>query len=131
MKLTWLTSYETLKFDTPDGDLHLDEYAVKGDKVYIRKVPENQGQFFLLGSDDKPFDLATEIAGKTQVNILDGQSAYYDEFRMWDRTTLRVPSKKVQYKNLEKKDSLKPIKDITEQEHSAIKVARVEKGAIL
>ncbi len=77
-----LVSYETLLFDTADGDLDLTEYADDGNGTgyYIHTVPKNQGQFQWIDLNLK--DMASnvyKIAGLKKVNIIAG-NAYYDEF---------------------------------------------------
>ena len=85
-KNKWLCSYETLKFDTADGDLGSDQYASHSDKgYYVRILPKSEGQF--TWTDD-----ISKIAGLEKVAVLKGQHCYYDEFRGADGKTVRVQS---------------------------------------
>ena len=72
-KNKWLSSYETLGFDTPDGDLDFGQYALdeNGKGYYIRTKPKNEAQF-------EHVDLKYDITGLTEVHI--SGKAYYDEF---------------------------------------------------
>jgi len=75
-------SYETLLFDTPDGDLDIGEYALDGNGTgyYIRTKSKTQGNFEWIDLNFK--DMAGNvhsIVGLTLVKILSG-NAYYDEF---------------------------------------------------
>lgn len=72
-KNKWLYSYETILFDTPDGDLGEDQYADHPDGgYYIRLKPKNRGQFIQVDSE---YDVST----LQKVNIIAGK-AYYSEF---------------------------------------------------
>ena len=70
-----IVSYETLLFDTPDGDLDNTQYALDGNGTgyYIRTKPKEQGQF-------EHVDLNYKVpqAAKKQFKIIG--HAYYDEF---------------------------------------------------
>ncbi len=77
-----VVSYETLLFDTVDGDLDTAEYALDGNGTgyHIRTVPKNQGQFEWIDLNFK--DMAGNvhsITGLSQVKVIPG-NAYYDEF---------------------------------------------------
>ena len=69
VQMEWVVSYETIAFDTVDGDLSMDQYAVNGDIYYIREESKNKEQF-----------TSTNIApiGKTEINIL-AQKEYDNE----------------------------------------------------
>ncbi len=70
----WLCSYETIRFDTADGDLGLDEYARDPEGgYYIRTRPPTEAQFEHV---DEEYDLGA----RKEVRILEGTHAYYDEF---------------------------------------------------
>ena len=72
-KNKWLCSYETVLFDTPDGDLGEDQYAeCPGGGYYVRLVPKEHDQFEQV---DKEYD----VSKLSKVNLLDGHS-YYNEF---------------------------------------------------
>ena len=70
----WLSSYETLLFNTPDGDVDIGQYALDGTGTgyYIRTKPKTEGQFDHV-------DLTYDVSGLKRVNIKSGY-AYYDEF---------------------------------------------------
>lgn len=73
-EMQWRVSYETVEFDTPDGELDFDQYAVADDGVYyIRTVPKNVGQVRATTSLEA-------IEGKELVAIRCERCAYYDEF---------------------------------------------------
>ena len=94
MKLKWLISYETIRFDTADGDLDRDEYAVnpKGG-WFVRKHPKNNHQFVKTNDPD-------DIEGKKRVGITDMKGAYYDEFELPDKRRFRTPSSRQKYDGL-------------------------------
>ena len=71
----WLCSYETLLFNTPDGDLDVTQYALTedGKGYYIRTNPKTEGQFNWV-------PLTHDVSGLTKVQIVPGAHAYYDEF---------------------------------------------------
>lgn len=80
-KLRHRVSYRTLKFDTPDGDLHDGQYAFYEDCYYVRLHPENNNQWVVLNEVLTPdIDIPATIAGLTEVHVLDGEHMYYDEF---------------------------------------------------
>lgn len=81
-KNKWLVSYETLLFDTPDGDLGNNEYALaEGDGYYIRTVPKNQGQFIRIGLDRKDDEgNVYNLTARKIVSLIPNAHAYYDEF---------------------------------------------------
>src|SRR3990167_5191613 len=91
---TWLVSYETIAFETADGDLGMNEWADAGNgEFYIREVQKNEGQFISTTSPDALF-------GKTEVRIRAQKSAnnpdctgcaYYSEFLARDGKKERVP----------------------------------------
>jgi len=70
----WLCSYETLAFNTADGDLNVTQYALTedGKGYYVRTKPKTEAQFDRV-------DLTYDISGLTKVNIVKTK-AYYDEF---------------------------------------------------
>lgn len=71
----WLGSYETLLFDTPDGDIGIGQYAPdeSGTGYYIRTKPETETQFDWT-------DNTSLVKGLYKVNIVTGGHAYYNEF---------------------------------------------------
>ena len=72
-KNKWLCSYETLKFDTLDGDLDIGQYAVTEGGYYIRTKPKTESQFEFV---KKEYD----VSKLKEVRILEGEHCYYDEF---------------------------------------------------
>jgi hypothetical protein len=73
-KNKWLCSYETLLFDTPDGDIDIGQYALDGNGTgyYIRTKPKTEAQFDHV-------DLTYDVSALKRVNIKAGHT-YYDEF---------------------------------------------------
>lgn len=92
--MEWVGSYETVAFDTADGDLGMNEYAIAGPgEWYIREVPKTRGQFTATTS-------SKAIEGRKQVAIRAQKGpdnpncigcAYYSTFRASDGTIVRVP----------------------------------------
>lgn len=122
--LRWIVSYETLKFDTVDGDLHKDQYAFYEGKYYIRNYPENNAQFSVYipsDPDQSSIDFAQLIAGKTEVHVIEGEHMYYDEFSLPDGRKYREASTKIKYNNLEKKNAGPRLKKVTDAEIVQVK----------
>lgn len=120
MKLTWHSSYATIKFNTSDGDLHKNQYAVSTssvlnrdgtttviEKVYIRLAPENNTNFVVMDLDKKMTanEKALKLSTMEQVQIIPNESMYYDEFVMPDGRIYREVSDEKSYKDLGKKDA--------------------------
>lgn len=82
VELKWLSSYETIAFDTMDGDLGLDEYAINPERGwYIRSVAKNIGNFDIIPREGETItDAKKEIAEKKLVNISCERCSYYSEF---------------------------------------------------
>ena len=123
--LKWLCSYETLKFDTPDGELHADEYAIHEGRHLIRIHPENNEQFTIIEDynlEHTPLiDVQTATAGKQLVSVLPGQHMYYDEFALPDGRIFRTKSSKSEYESLAGKNAGKREKVVTDKEIKDIK----------
>jgi len=95
VEMEWFGSYETVAFDTPDGDIGVHEYAIDPDGMtyYIREVPKSKGNF--EGTTD-----TRAVEGKKLVSIramknednpnCDG-CAYYSVFVRRDGEMVRVP----------------------------------------
>jgi hypothetical protein len=84
-EMRWLQSYETVAFETSDGDLALNEYAVKDeDEWYVRTSPKSRAGFHATTSADA-------IAGKKEVFIRCERCAYYSEFVSGKGEIVRVP----------------------------------------
>ena len=66
-------AYETIRFDTSDGDLALGQYAVDNDGAtfYIREVEKSEGHFTAT---------TTKPKGKELVNIVCEKCQYYAEY---------------------------------------------------
>lgn len=107
MKLRWIGSYETIKFDTPDGDLDLGQYAVspKGG-FFVRRHPKNNFQFINVEKLNEKIDTQ-------EVHILPGEFMYYDEFELPSKRTLRLPSSQTEYKGLAVKNAPERQKDLS------------------
>jgi len=90
-KNKWLHSYETLLFDTPDGDIGIGEYALdeEGTGYYIRTRPKDEAQFNWV-------DLKYDTKGLVEVHIVSGHS-YYDEFLTAEGATNLWDSKSALY----------------------------------
>lgn len=97
-----IVSYETVMFDTLDGDLDLDQYAVNpAGGYFIRTVPKDQGNFNIA------YDSATSspIVGKTEVKLVCEKCAYYQNYVAYDGTMKRAPYDQLQYQTLATKDA--------------------------
>lgn len=88
--MQWVVSYETVAFDTSDGDLGMNEYARTGgfdrngdELFYIREVPKNVGQF--------TFATSSAISGKKEITVSCEKCAYYSEFLGSKGKIKRVP----------------------------------------
>lgn len=97
----WLYSYETLKFDTPDGGLHSGEYAVVSDSVN-----DKLGTFLIDDPSGKSDFIRVKILpiGLTEIHILGSRA--FDIFEDPD-TKKRFKEKcgLEDYKNLALKDA--------------------------
>lgn len=113
-KLKWLCSYETIKFDTPDGDIHRGQYAVWEGRHIMRLHPENNQQFTILEKiEDVEIDIPKMIEGLEEVHVLDGEKMYYDEFELPDGRKYREASTQKKYRDLAVKTSEPRKKDAT------------------
>lgn len=96
-KNKWLCSYETILFDTLDGDIDVGQYALDEDKVgyYIRTRPKTEAQFdWVPLVDDNGVEY--DVSKLTEVKIAKGH-AYYDEFltaagatNLWTATSIHA-----------------------------------------
>ena len=123
--LKWRRSYQTIKFDTPDGDLDKDQFAVnpKGGtfvknsgievnvpRWFIRNAPKNNSNF---ATTDDPKD----IDGKTEVGIISFDGAFYDEFVLPDERVYRIPTTNQKYTEVSfVKDTPQPSKIVDDTE---------------
>ncbi len=90
VQLKWIKSYETVGFDTPDGDLGEDEYAEDPEfpgTFAVRSVSKTGGMFERVGL---PVGRDVDLTGKRKVSIIG--KAYYDEFLLPDGRVFRRPS---------------------------------------
>lgn len=116
----WRCSYETYKYDTPDGELHKDQYAFTGTVYLIRSHPENNNQPTTLDPRED-IDWEKKIAGLTEVSILPDQHTYYDEFILPDDRIYRVLATKTKYDKLKTKSQKIANKSLTNAEIVDIK----------
>lgn len=121
--LQWVCSYETLKFNTSDGDLHKDQYAVEGEDIYIRKHPENNENFFCIAHADNkdgvpltPEEVQAELVGKVEVQIIPNEHQYFDKFKLPDGRFYRIKTTEKDYKDLAKAGAKAKEKKVTDQE---------------
>ena len=92
--MEWLSSYETVAFYTTDGDLGMNEYAVKEDgKWFVRDIEKDIGNFAVTSDEG-------DIKDKTEVFVKCSKCAYYSEFRQKDSSIIRVSYNQIDYKNL-------------------------------
>ena len=120
-----IVSYETVRFDTSDGDIDLNEYALNpSGGFYIRRVPKDEGNFSIVP------DSATSspTVGKQLVSVLCERCAYYQEFQGFDGTKKRIQYTQKAYKDLGKKDA-KPA-TVTELITPIAALAKVANAAI-
>lgn len=124
MELRWLYSYETVKFDTPDGDLHKGQYAEFKGNYFIRDHPENNAQPTIYRTEDdrgNKIDLKDIIKGLEKIEILKDEHMYYDVFELPDGRLYRAQSPKSSYDSLKVKNSPKVVKSVTEKDILKIK----------
>lgn len=101
-EMDWHKSYETIAFETSDGDLAENQYATDGSVFYVRTVPKNQGQFVSTTSEKA-------IVGKELVPIACKKCAYYDEFITRNGNIVRIRADKTSYQHLKQtKNALLP-----------------------
>ena len=91
----WVVSYETLAFETENGELGINEYALVGQSQgwYVRTIPKENGQFEVT---ENPVD----IQGKKLVDVRCEKCAYYDEFVGKNGEKVRILSDKNTYDGL-------------------------------
>lgn len=122
-KLKWIHSYETVKFNTPDGDMHKNQYAVIGETIFVRKHPENNNQFVALDPDNLMTNTELEalLATMEEILVVPGEKMYYDEFELPDGRKYRVSSSKKDYEDLAKPNAKAKEKTVTNAEIIEIK----------
>lgn len=102
---TWTSAYSTYQFDTLDGDLDFNEYAIdaKGN-ILIRTVPKDVGglEFAKISTSSDP------TVGKTQVGIVCTNCASYANFKDFNGNNVRVPLIKTDYDQLGTKNPINP-----------------------
>ena len=91
-KNKWVCSYETLGFDTVDGDIDFGQYALdeSGKGQYIRTKPKSEAQFDRV---KLPYD----VSELQEVQIIPNDHCYYDEFRDAKGKTVRIQSNAKKY----------------------------------
>ena len=121
--MQWRCSYETVLFDTNDGDLGKNEFCYRGkkwikvvgsddqlvDSWWVRKHPKNNFNFVITTDP-------SDIAGKKEVFVSDPKGAYYDEFILTKDRILRRPSIKNEYYKLQIKDQKQPEVELSKTE---------------
>lgn len=93
--------YETLRFDTTDGDLHKGQYAIDENGNYlIRKHPENNYQWIVLDPYEVS-DIPQQIQGLTRVRVIPNEHCYYYEYYLTDGSdrVVRFPIASKKYKD--------------------------------
>ncbi len=84
----WVRSYETVLFDTADGDLHFYQFARYEDGYIIRTKSKSESNFECVGMNHNVNDLQeVQIIGK----------AYYNEFLDAKRKIARVRTNQLEY----------------------------------
>lgn len=122
--------YETYKFNTPDGDLHKNQYAIDENGNYlVRKHPENNFQWTVLD----PYEVKNideQTAGMTKVEILPNEHCYYYEYALEDGSDriVRFPITEKKYKDHGEKNS-----DVLKAKPNPTKtqIAKIKKEDIL
>lgn len=113
--MEWAVSYETLAFETADGDLDIDQYAFDPatGNYYIRLIPKEEGNFAFynfITPLDKPHPLTEEdILIRKKVEIRCEKCASYSEFVSRDGKRHRVAYDHTDFK-LKKYDTIRPSK---------------------
>ena len=87
--MKWVGSYETICFDTSDGDLDIGQYAEAEGGYYVRTKPKSEAQF--------EFATSTDISKLDKVKVKGEKCGYYDEFQGQDGKIKRVPSTSKKY----------------------------------
>ena len=92
----WLQSYETFLFDTPTGDLGINEYADyafgTGENIVVREDADMNRNFVARKTSE------VSITGLQKVNIVG--KAYYHEFELPNGTIVRKRTTPGEYWNL-------------------------------
>jgi hypothetical protein len=81
-KNKWVCSYETVRFDTVDGDLSKGQYAQADTNSYYIANPESGYNFLTVPKDE------IDISGMTEVKIVG--KAYYSVFKNAKKERIRV-----------------------------------------
>ena len=110
-KLKWVCSYETLKFDTPDGDIDSGQFCRYRGKFLVRLHPKNNRQWSRVAELD--------TSGMKEIFLVEGENMYYDVFSLPDGRLLRLASRKEEYNSLRSvKNYPQPTKEVTDSEIS-------------
>lgn len=108
MNLTWYRSYETLKFNTPDEDIDVGQYAVSESGRFIyRRDQKNNAHI----KNEK----TKEVIDLTEVTYDPSVRCYYHEFLMSDGRIYREKTTKEEYLKIAKENKI-PAKTLTDQE---------------
>lgn len=108
-KLKWRVSYETLKFNTPDGDLDRNQFCRFKNGHLIRTKPKNNAQFDWVET--------LNTTGMQEVFVAEERGAYYDEFALPSGRIFRISSTKQKYWDVAKiPNHPQPEKEVTEAE---------------
>ena len=130
-KESWIHSYETVMFDTPDGDLDIGQYAdtPNGNGYFYRITPKESSEFYGASFLHTPdFD----VSGMEKVNIVCEKCAYYTEHRDTDGKIIRKNYNEIgltpqDYKNL----GLVPKYDIPKMKKKITLLEGVTAGATI
>jgi len=106
--LTWRCSYETLLFNTPDGDIDRNEYAVVDGAFLVRRHPKNNAHVVRVEQ--------LNTTGMTEVSVVPLQRAYYAEFVLPSGRRYRERITRQQYFDATTRTPTNPRKDVTAAE---------------
>lgn len=113
-KSVWYRSYETCKFNTPDGDIDVGQYAVsESGRFIIRREQKNNGNTLNEKQKNAVLDLQ-------EVTFSPIERKYFHEFLMADGRIYRIETAKDEYYNIAKNNII-PQKELTDVEMSKIK----------
>ena len=113
INLEWKVSYETILFDTLDGDIDKDQFCRWKGGFLIRNNPKNNANNFFVERLDTD--------GMEEVFITDEKGAYYDEFILPSGRKYRIPSTKSNYDPMRTvKNYPQPSKEVTDTEITEI-----------
>ena len=112
--LTWFRSYETIKFNTPDGDIDVGQYAVSESGRFIfRREQKNNGN---TRNEKQKYS----IIDLTEVSFDPTERTYYHEFLLPDGRIYREKTTKESYMVINNNNK-NPVKEMTDQDIKKIK----------